>query len=191
MMARMETREELLDVAQELAQKRGYNAFSFHDLAKRVGVKTASIHYHFPSKGDLGRAMMERYRRTFLGQLDEIDRQGKGARRKLEAFVALFQKAVESDRLCLCGTLATEYATLPAAVQKEVRRFFDGSEAWLARVLEEGRTSGALAFSGRAAETARALFAAFEGAMIAARTFGEPRRLRDAGRWLLDAVSAR
>ncbi len=186
----METREELLDVAQELAQKLGYNAFSFHDLAKRVGIRTASVHYYFPNKGDLGREMMTRYRLAFLRRLHEIERREKTARRRLKRFVALFQETLLSDRLCLCGTLATEYATLPAAVQREVRRFFGDSESWLARVLEEGRRARELAFDGPPAGTARTLFSAFEGAMIAARTFGDPRRLGEAGRWMVAAVSA-
>ena len=56
------TRHALLDAAGELAQTRGYNAFSFRDLSERIGVTTASIHYHFPSKADLGRELVIRYR---------------------------------------------------------------------------------------------------------------------------------
>jgi len=187
----METRLALLDAAQEMAQKVGYNAFSFNDLARRLGIKPASVHYHFPTKGDLGRAMMARYRLSFLGRLHEIETGTKRARARLKRFVGLFQSALATDRLCLCGTLATEYATLPAAVKREVRRFFDDSEAWLARVLEEGRRAGQLSFDGTAPGAARTLFAAFEGAMISARTFGEPARLEEAGRWLVAGVSPR
>lgn len=49
---------EIIEAAQELAQTRGYNGFSYQDIAERVGIRTASIHYHFPSKGDLGKAAL-------------------------------------------------------------------------------------------------------------------------------------
>jgi TetR/AcrR family transcriptional repressor of nem operon len=84
--------------------------------------------------------------------------------------------------------LATEYATLPREVQDEVRRFFAACEAWLAKVLSDGRRSRALAFEGSAAAAARTLFAALEGAMMSARAFGDPDRLAGAGRWLVDQV---
>ncbi len=185
----MKTHDVLLDHAQQLAQTVGYNAFSFRHLAKRMRIKTASVHYHFPTKADLGREMMARYREQFIGRLVKIDAAVKEPRRKLEAFAALFQRALAADRLCLCGTLATEFATLPRVVQREVRRTFEESEAWLARVLDEGRRAKALSFAGPAARTARTLFSALEGAMIAARTFGDPRRLAEAARWMVDAVA--
>jgi TetR/AcrR family transcriptional repressor of nem operon len=185
------TKAALLDAAQVFVQTRGYNAFSYRDLARHIGIRTPSIHYHFPTKGDLGRDLMSRYREQFLSLLADIDRGERDPRRKVKRFIELFRLTLKSgDRLCLCGMLATEYATLPAPVQKEVRRFFRDSEAWLAKVLAEGRSAKIFRFRGPVATSARTLFAALEGAMISARTFGEEERLTSAGRWMLEALKA-
>jgi TetR/AcrR family transcriptional repressor of nem operon len=48
------TKTTLLDVAEELLLTRGYNGFSYNDIAEKVGIRKASIHYHFPSKSGLG-----------------------------------------------------------------------------------------------------------------------------------------
>ncbi len=185
------TYAQLLDAAEELAQTRGYNAFSYRDLAKVVGIRTASIHYYFPAKADLGRDLMARYRGRFIFALGKIESETREPRRRLERFVDLFETTLRrGDRLCLCGMLATEYATLPSAVKVEVRRFFDESEAWLARVIEEGARAGAFAPRGTSADAARTFFSGLEGAMISARTFGDGRRLASAGRWLVDALTS-
>lgn len=180
---------QLLDAAQELAQTRGYNAFSYRDLADRVGIKTASIHYHFPTKGDLGAAMLERYRQRFLGALAALDEQfpkPADAGRKLEKYVNLFHGTLKAgNRMCLGGMLAVEYATLPPEVQREVRKFFDESEAWLEKALGDGRKAGVLNFDGPPIAAARSMLASLEGAMMSARTFGDDSRLSGAARWLL------
>jgi TetR/AcrR family transcriptional repressor of nem operon len=189
-MAEAETRTALLDAAQELAQTRGFNAFSFRDLSERVGIRTASIHYHFHTKGDLARELMRRYRDRFLALLAAIEDRFTDARRRLAAFADLFRATLRNgDRMCLCGMLAVEYATLPAAVQEEVRAFFDASERWLSKVLEEGRKARVLKFDGEADATARVLFSALEGAMMTARAFGDGERLDAAAKWMVQSVS--
>jgi TetR/AcrR family transcriptional repressor of nem operon len=180
---------EILDLAQELIQTRGYNAFSFGDLAERIGVKPAAIHYHFPTKADLGLALMARYRQRLHASLAKIDEQAQTARRKLERYVQLFHATLKPDhRMCLCGMLATELTTLPEPVQAEVRRFFEDNEAWLARVLGEGRKARTFDFEGSPTAAARVMYATLQGAMISARTFADAGRLSLAGRWLLDAL---
>jgi TetR/AcrR family transcriptional repressor of nem operon len=179
----------LLDAAQELVQTHGYNAFSYRDLAQRVGIRTASIHYHFPTKGDLGAAMLERYRQKFLGALALLDEQfpdPKQARKKLERYVLLFHSTLKAgNRMCLGGMLATEYTALPAGVRREVKRFFDDTEAWLERTLAEGRRGAVLHYQGSPAAAAKALFALLEGAMMTARAYGDDSRLATAANWLL------
>ncbi|MGQ0723464.1 MAG: TetR/AcrR family transcriptional regulator [Candidatus Eiseniibacteriota bacterium] len=183
------TKTALLDLAQELAQTRGLNAFSFQDLARGVGIRTASVHHHFATKGDLGREMMTRYRDRFRSELDLIDAGARSPRRKLELFADLFRRTLrQGNRLCLCGMLATEYATLPPAVQREVKAFYDETEAWLTDVLERGRDDGIFAFHGSPAPVAKTFFATLEGAMIAARTFEDESRLARAARWLLASL---
>jgi TetR/AcrR family transcriptional repressor of nem operon len=182
----VDTKTALLDCAQELTQTRGLNAFSFKDLARKVGIRTASVHHHFPTKGDLGRELVARYRERFRSELASIDAGTRSARRKLRRFTALFRATLrEGDRLCLCGMLAAEYTTLPAPVRREVRSFYEETEGWLASVLRQGRKDGVFEYHGAPGAAARTFLAALEGAMITARAFGDERRLEKAARWVL------
>ncbi len=180
---------EILDLAQRLIQTRGYNAFSFGDLAAALGIKPAAIHYHFPTKPELARRLLVRYRQRLHASLARIDEAAVPPRRALERYIQLFQSAARPDnRVCLCGMLATELVTLPGPVQDDVRQFFADNEAWLARVLGEGRRAKVLEFEGSSAAAARCLYAALHGAMLSAHAFADPARLATVGRWLLDAL---
>ena len=179
-------RTRLLDVAQELIQTRGFNGFSFHDLAARVRLRAPSVHHHFPSKAGLVKELMSRYRTRFGTLLVEIEVNVPSARRRLERFVDLFLQTYRmGERLCLCGMLATEFATLPRAARAEVTAFYRDAEAWLTRVFADGRKQKRLRFAGTPASAARTFFAALEGAIIAARAFKDEKRLTSAGRWLI------
>jgi TetR/AcrR family transcriptional regulator, transcriptional repressor for nem operon len=185
------TREAILDLAQNLAQTRGFHGFSFRDLAEPIGIRAASIHHHFPSKADLGRELMVRYRKRFREDLDAIAAGEGSSRQKLERFVDLFLATLrQGNRLCLCGMLATEFATLPEPLQREVQEFYRETESWLASTLESGRRAGELAFSGSPVAAASLFFSSLEGAMIAARAFHDEERLAAAARWLLTSMTA-
>ena len=54
-------REQILDAAEKRARMAGYHGFSFRDVAEDVGIKSSSVHYHFPTKGDLCEALARRY----------------------------------------------------------------------------------------------------------------------------------
>jgi len=186
------TTDQLLDVAQELAQTRGYNAFSYRDLAERVGIRSASIHHHFPAKGDLGRALVARYRDRFSDALRRIGAGTGDAPAKLAAYVDLFRATYEhGGRLCLGGMFAADLPTLPTEVQEQVRGFYADNEAWLTRLLDAGRRASQLHFEGAPRDAAAALLDGLEGALLAARAHGSSARFARASRWLLLSVGAR
>jgi len=180
----------ILDVAEQLAQTRGYNGFSYADIASQLGVTKASLHYHFPSKAELGRALIERYGISFQAALEAIDQQAEEAHEKLQRYVGLYNSVLSNERMCLCGMLAAEYATLPAPMQEELKLFFNANERWLTAVLEDGLQSGAFRFREPAGERARALIGALEGVMLVARSYGDPRRFQAAATCLLSDLAA-
>lgn len=163
-----DTADRLLDAAQALVQTRGFNAFSFRDLARALDLTNAGVHYHFPSKADLGRALVARYRRAFAGALAEVERASADADARLAGFVAVYAGVLRDGRLCLCGVLASDAATLPGEVRAEVLAFFGETERWLARVLADGRAAGVLRFAGEPEDEAALTLSAVEGAMITA-----------------------
>jgi TetR/AcrR family transcriptional repressor of nem operon len=170
----------ILDVAERLAQTRGYNGFSYADIAAELGVTKASLHYHFPSKAELGRALIVRYHALFGAALDSIDGRTKSPQEKLKRYVGLYDSVLSNERMCLCGMLAAEYATLPGPMQEGLTAFFDANERWLTAVLEDGVRAGTFAFREAAKERARVLLGALEGAMLVARSYGNARRFQTA-----------
>jgi TetR/AcrR family transcriptional repressor of nem operon len=113
----------ILDVAEQLAQTRGYNGFSYADIAAQLGVTKASLHYHFPSKAELGRALIQRYHRLFGAALEAIAGRNP-PQEKLKQYVGLYDSVLSNERMCLCGMLAAEYATLPPPTRQFLRTAF-------------------------------------------------------------------
>ena len=186
-----DTGRRALDIAERLVQTRGFNGFSYADIAEALGVTKASLHYHFPSKADLGERLIERYEAGFLDTLAGIDKAQQGAAQKLRRYAKIYADVLRANRMCLCGMLASDYATLPKPMRERVRHFFDENERWLARVLEEGRKTGQLAFKGAPIELARMIVASLEGALMLARSYGEPPRFDAAAERVIAELEAR
>ena len=179
-----------MDVAQQLVQRRGFHAFSYRDIASEVGVKTASIHYYFPSKGDLAEALLARIRAMFEEALQQIDAEASEPLTKLRRFAGIFEDTFgEGDRLCPFCMLAMGQETVPMAVREQAKGFWRRGEQWLSEVIAAGVEHGTLRPQADVGQTARTLVAAFEGAMVTARTFEEPARLRHAIDYLLAGLA--
>lgn len=184
------TSRRILDIAERLVQTCGYNGFSYADIAAELKVTKASLHYHFPGKADLGASLIERYERNFLAALAGIDAREKDARGKLRRYAAIYGEVLRDGRMCLCGMLAAEYGTLPEAMRTRLRHYFDENERWLAEVLRQGKKDKALRFGGTPKEAARALVGSLEGAMMLARSYGDPSRFRAASTRILAELGA-
>jgi TetR/AcrR family transcriptional repressor of nem operon len=171
-----DTSGRILDIAERLVQTRGYNAFSYADIAQSLRITKASLHYHFPTKADLGTRLIERYRQSFHEALTDIDDTSPSAAKKLQRYVGLYTDVLRAERMCLCGMLAAEYATLPKPMKSELKLFFDDNERWLVTVLDDGLASKKLRFTGSARDTAQLLIGSLEGAMMLARSYDDASR---------------
>jgi TetR/AcrR family transcriptional regulator, transcriptional repressor for nem operon len=179
----------VLDAAERLVQVRGFNGFSYADIAAELQITKASLHYHFATKADLGEALISRYAARFLQALAEVDAGGAAAPAKLAAYAKLYADVLSDQRMCLCGMLAAEYPTLPDPMKTAVLGFFDENEAWLAAVLEQGREERSLAFAGSVRDTARMIVSGLEGAMLVTRPYGDTARFEVAAASLLASVT--
>lgn len=164
-----DTAASALDVAERLVQTRGFNGFSYADIARELGVTKPALHYHFAGKAELGEALIDRYAARFTNALEAIDAASGSAPAKLTAYVDLYRQVLAGGRMCLCGMLAAEHETLPASMLDAVVRFFIGNESWLASLLEQGRDGATLAFDGPAADIAASVVGCLEGALLLAR----------------------
>lgn len=158
----MTKKQELIKAAEHRVRLGGYSNFSFRDLAKDVGMKSASVHYHFATKEDLGAELARNYTDAFLDSLGEpivIIRDGHDP---IERYVANFRHALIKDKkMCLCGLLGAESDALPEKVKYQTRRFFEMNLRWLETAYLAKNESAAVA-SRKAMQTVSLL----EGAMM-------------------------
>ncbi|MBV9897882.1 MAG: TetR/AcrR family transcriptional regulator [Chloroflexi bacterium] len=181
---------QILDVAERLVQQRGFNGFSYADIAAELHVTKAALHYHFAGKAELGDALIARYAARFAAALDDLDAADLDAPAKLEGYAKLYLEVLRNQRMCMCGMLAAEYQTLPERMQTAVIDFFNANETWLERVVEQGQCAGTLRQGDSARDIARAIVGGFEGAMLLARPYGDISRFQAGVRPLLAGLVA-
>jgi AcrR family transcriptional regulator len=168
-----DTREQIMDRAAQLLMSRGFNGFSYRDIASHLGVKNAAVHYHFPAKTDLALALVDEYRKILRRGTAEFMAYGGSAIEQLEGFFAFTTKQCQLGR-CICpfGAFSVDYNDLPEELQKATRSFMDESIRWLTRVMEVGRKSGEFSFNGDARAKAMTVLAGLQGARQLARIHG-------------------
>jgi TetR/AcrR family transcriptional repressor of nem operon len=160
-------KEDILSAARQTAQAHGYGGLNFRDLAQDVGIKHASIYYHFPTKADLGAAVARRYWEDTAALLEEMSAEDSDPIESLRRYPDTFRKALETgNRMCLCSFMAAEYDDLPDPVKTEIQAFTEVNVAWLSRMLSAAETVEIKKVDQRA----RAIFAAVAGAQLVARS---------------------
>lgn len=160
-------REAILEAAKIAAQHFGYSGINFRSIGETVGIKNASIYYHFPSKADLGAAVAKRYWEDTAHVLDAIHRETPDPRECLQRYQSIFRTSLENgNRLCLSSFMAAEYQDLPEPVKQEVVAFAEINVAWLAARLAELK----LGDEDTCQRRARAIYTAIAGAQLIART---------------------
>lgn len=170
-MTDISTKEKIIALAQEAIATRGYSAFSFRELAAELGIKSASIHYHFPTKTHLGVEVARAYRGQLQVAFDNIAAgYANDPRKAIESLIAVYRYEVRtSQRMTVCTMLAAEIKNLPAEIQTEMASFYELNIGWLeAQFLKLGH----------GAETAREkacqLFALLQGALSGAKGQSNP-----------------
>src|SRR3954467_368037 len=88
----------ILDTAELLVQTRGFNDFSYADIALELGITKAALHYHFRSKAVLGDALIARYSARFFAALDAVETTETDAGRRLARYVGLYRAVLASGR---------------------------------------------------------------------------------------------
>ena len=165
----MEMKDKILDSAQKLVQQRGFNGFSYADIAQEVGIRKASLHHHFPAKTDLGQALIIRYTAQLKSELLNITGTAKAPEQKLEAYIGLYRGAFDIDRMCLGGMLASEAHTLDPAILPNLEYFFIVHTEWLTALLSEGESKQIFSLNNGAAAQAKLFLSSLQGALLIAR----------------------
>jgi TetR/AcrR family transcriptional repressor of nem operon len=167
------TRRAILDLAEAFIQEKGFNGFSYAHIAAELGVKNAAIHYHFPSKEELGCAIIQRYRDRFQLWTNNARVSNLPPKEKLDWFFSIYSDMrADHGKICLAGSLETEFNAIPAALREQTESLARELLSWLEAVLEEGRQAGDFRFGGKAADKAALILASLQGALQMARALG-------------------
>jgi len=171
------TSDDILACARKLIMAGGYNGFSYADIAEVVGIRKASIHHHFPSKADLVRTLVARYREETEAAIAALERQVQEPLELLRSYTGYWEACIAdaSASFCVCALLACELPVLPQEIGLEVRAHFRSLSAWLTSVMERGARQGRLALAGTPHAEAEAFMASVHGAMLSARAYGDPK----------------
>ena len=166
----MDTRNSLLDSAERAVRQRGFDGFSYADLSKEIGIRKASIHYHFATKADLGLALIARYAERFFATLADIRSSDGSAAEQLRSYVQIYRDALaEGEQVCLCVALSAGRDSLSTEVLDQLNRFHTDSIAWLTEVFERAAQDGSVSGCALPIEDATAALALVEGAQLLAR----------------------
>ncbi len=172
----MSRKDQILEVAMELVQTRGYSAFSYQDLSERLGIAKASIHHHFPSKEDLGKAVAEKYNADVKAALAEAKRKSDDPRVQLEGYVRFVREIIKTrDRICAAGSVQSEINVVPEAMGKSMCSLAQYVVGWISAVIKSGRDLGVMDFPGTPDNQGAMIFSAAQGAMQYGRANGEKR----------------
>ncbi|GBF50363.1 transcriptional regulator, TetR family [Leptospira ryugenii] len=126
----MSTKDEILKLANRELQEKGLHSLSFRELAASLGIKSSSIHYHFPQKDDLIQTLITEYRKSVFGGLKQMEGTVQPGRERLVLLVEMIGKSLES-RQCTAGVLAAESAQISENAKDLVRAFFEELMAWI------------------------------------------------------------
>lgn len=160
----------ILDVAQDMVRNRGYSAFSYADISKQVGIRKASIHYHFPSKDELVKELVKRYREGMARTCDRIAKSATSPDQQMVQFANLYRNGLDEQQICLCAMLAADFEVLPQPIQDEIQTFFRETEAWLIDLLQRGCNAQLWDCQLPIEQEAKRLIAMLQGAQLMARS---------------------
>jgi TetR/AcrR family transcriptional repressor of nem operon len=183
---------EIIAHARSLLEAGGYNSFSYADISDRVHISKASIHHHFPSKAELVKVVVARYREEAREGMAMLDRQLNDPLAELNAYLDYWSTCIRkgTSSFCICAMLAVELPMIPDEIADEVRGHFQDLTSWLTTVLKKGKAKGQLHLQGSPAIEAQAFMASVHGAMLAARGTGNPQVFQALARLSMDRLTA-
>jgi TetR/AcrR family transcriptional repressor of nem operon len=167
------TKRAILDLAETLLQDKGFNGFSYAHIANELGVKNAAVHYHFPTKEDLGCAVVQRYRDRFQLWINNARVKDLSPQEKLNWFFDIYANMrADHGKVCIAGALETEFNSIPDALRDQTQSLTGELLNWLGSTLEEGREAGVFQFNGQPADKAALVLSSLQGALQMARALG-------------------
>ncbi len=175
----MDRKEQIVDMATELLQTRSFSSFSYQDLSERLGITKASIHHHFRSKKDLGKAVADRYHEQVKALLNGAKARHDDPWDQLDGYFGMVTGILRTgEKICAAGSVQAEVNVVPAGMASEMASLIRFMVSWIADTLSEGRKRGVMEFPGKPQDQAETVFCAMQGAMQLGRAQGQ-KKLRN------------
>lgn len=166
----MDTKTKIMDCAEHLIRSRGYDAFSYADIAKEIGIRKASIHYHYAAKSDLALALITRYHSNIIAALHDHRDRDISASDKIKAYLSLYKNGLSGgDAICLCIALSAARENLTEEVTDQLSRFRQDSIEWLSSIFVQGLNDNSISSVNDAQAEAYSCLAIVEGGHIMSR----------------------
>jgi len=167
-----ERQSEILMLAGEMIQTKGYDSFSYNDLSLRLGIRKASIHHHFPKKQELGLAYLK-YRFELAKDIENQLRNSKmNSLQKLQAFLDLGGKSIEEKKICPVSSFQADRWNINEEMKGVLTKIEETEMSMLTSILEDGRSSEELFFVGEAKDQASLILSSMKGAILYAQGQG-------------------
>ena len=132
---------EILMLAGEMIQTKGYDSFSYNDLSLRLGIRKASIHHHYSKKHELGLAYLK-YRFDAINDIENQLRQSRmNSVQKLQAFLDLGVKSIEEKKICPISSFQADRWNINQEMNSVLTKIEETELSMLTSILEDGRSS--------------------------------------------------
>lgn len=161
----MSTHDSLIELADSLIQENGYQGFSYADLAEGLGIRKASIHYHFQTKTDLGIAYCE-FKEAGLLRLEAELNQLPSGKARLKGYMEAFLKCADQGQMCGIHAMLSDSNMFEPVLQDATNRLAQTDLRILTEILLTGRESGELVFSAEPADIALIIGSSIKGALM-------------------------
>jgi TetR/AcrR family transcriptional repressor of nem operon len=167
---RGDTKEKIIALATELIETKGYSAFSYQDIADRLGIKKASIHYHFPSKESLGLAVFDAFKKEVDEFIAQYDFEKLSPAEKMHGYFAYHaQLPFDCNKISCIGALTSEWNVLPETLREKMDDFNNWHVGFIASILREGIERKEFCIAGEIEHHALLIIAATKGALLMSR----------------------
>lgn len=164
------TKDNILKLGEAFLKKKGVNAFSYRDISTALGVKNAAIHYHFDSKEALIISIIKENSDRFMSAISQMEGENVRVVDRLDGFFDIYRKSANEDqKMCLFGSLGSDYFTVSENIQRELQALSKLIVQWLTQLLEKGKNTGVLTFKSPAGTMALMICSCMAGALQLSR----------------------
>jgi TetR/AcrR family transcriptional repressor of nem operon len=172
----MDTRSQVIVTASSLCQSVGINGFSFRDISEKLGIKTSSIHYYFPTKDDLTLALISSYREELKNFLEQLEIREISPLKRLFGFINLLEEYLP-EKTCLCGMLAAEVNAVNDEVRVAIKSFLSDLELWIQKTLTQAKKDKEISVNPQTAS--KFIASSLQGLLLCSRAFQDKTRFKE------------